>query len=105
MIRPMKHVLAMLSFSVASFLALPAQAWTPPAVGQACKGLRGSGPEVQAISGNYLGGRAIRDGVVDWKSFQSCFRSAAVCETWLSHKALRYPLAPGFARCTPVVLR
>ena len=84
---------------------LPAAAWTPPAVGQACHGTRGPGPARVAIAGNFLGGRAIRHGIVDRKSFQACFRHAEGCERWLSAKARQFPLAPGFATCTQVVLR
>lgn len=85
--------------------ALPAQAWTPPAVGLACKGLRGPGPTHTAIAGNFLGGRAIRHGIVDRKSFQGCFRTAEACERWLAGKAAHFPVQPGFATCTVVVLR
>lgn len=86
-------------------LAVPAAAWTPPSVGAACSGTRGAGPERAAIAGNYLGGRALRHGMVDRKSFQGCFRSAAACEHWLAGKARHFPLQPGFATCTRVVLR
>lgn len=82
-----------------------AVAWTPPSVGRACPGARSDGPRVSAIAGNYLGGRLVRDGIVDRMSFQGCFATLTACERWLSEKAVRYPLAPGFARCTPVVLR
>ncbi len=97
-------LLALLAVSAGLALA-PAQAWTPPSVGTACKGVRGGGPQVERIAGNYLGGRRIRDGIVDRKSFQSCFRTVEHCEGWLAEKALRYPLQPGFATCTRVVLR
>jgi hypothetical protein len=110
MIRPMKN--ASFPFSAVAFAVmllplanLPAEAWTPPAVGKACAGARGNGPQYQAIAGNFLGGRLIRDGIVDRKSFQSCFRTARLCENWLVEKARYYPLAPGLAQCTPVVLR
>jgi hypothetical protein len=83
----------------------PARAWTPPAVGQACSGLRGGGAPVERVAGNYLGGRLVRLGVVDRKSFQSCFRDVGACERWLAGHARRYPLEPGFASCVAVRLR
>ena len=85
-----------------------AQAWSPPVVGQACAGMRaGGGAQASQvrIAGNYLGGKAMRDGLVDRKSFQACFDDVALCERWLAAHAIRYPLQPGFARCTPVTLR
>lgn len=85
--------------------ASPALAWSPPSVGQACKGMRGNGPEVGLIAGNFMGGRGVRDGVVDRKSFQACFARIENCETWLANHAIRYPLGPQIAACTPVVLR
>jgi hypothetical protein len=91
---------AMLAASV-----LPAAAWTPPAVGQACSGTRGPGPRMIAIAGNYMGGRLIRDGIVDRKSFQACFQNADRCELWLADKARQFPLRPGIATCSQVVLR
>jgi len=101
----MKNLAAALLALSAGFATLPAQAWTPPSVGTACKGTRGGGPQIERIAGNYLGGRRIRDGIVDRKSFQSCFRTVERCEGWLAAKAARYPLQPGFATCTRVVLR
>lgn len=86
-------------------LTVPALAWSPPTVGQACTGLRGPGPEVIRISGNYLGGRVQRDGVVDHRSFQSCFRDKASCERWIAGLAGRYPAQPGLSTCTSVRLR
>lgn len=86
-------------------IAAPAFAWTPPPVGKACSGTRGPGPELVAIAGNYLGGRPVRDGVVDRKSFQACFQTVSACQDWLAGKAVAFPLAPGFATCTPVTLR
>lgn len=83
----------------------PALAWTPPAVGQACRGARGDGPGYALIAGTYLGGRQIRHGIVDRKSFQGCFRTVDSCESWLSRHALRYPVSPQVARCTRVTLR
>lgn len=83
----------------------PASAWSPPSVGQACPGARGPGPQQVAIAGNYLGGRAIRDGIVDRKSFQACFHTLDRCEIWLADRARHFPLAPGIATCTPVVVR
>lgn len=85
--------------------ALPAAAWSPPPVGQNCHGTRGPGPRMTAIAGNFLGGRPVRDGIVDRKSFQACFQTVDRCELWLAEKARQFPLRPGFARCTPVVLR
>lgn len=85
--------------------ALPAAAWTPPVVGQACGGTRGPGPRTVAIAGNYMGGRLIRDGIVDRKSFQACFQNADRCELWLAGKARQFPLQPGIATCTRVVVR
>lgn len=87
-----------------------AAAWTPPRVGPACHGLRHAGPPVIRIAGNFLGGRRVghgflRQSVVDYKSFQNCFGTLQACETWLAHHALRFPLRPGFATCTPVRLR
>lgn len=101
----MKNISAALFLLSASLLAMPALAWTPPSVGTACKGARGGGEQVERIAGNYLGGRHIRDGIVDRKSFQSCFRTVEHCQGWLAEKALRYPMQPGFATCTRVVLR
>ncbi|HRE21905.1 MAG TPA: hypothetical protein PKW21_12870 [Rhabdaerophilum sp.] len=101
----MKNMLLTLLAVSAGLVVAPSQAWTPPSVGMACKGLRGGGPQVERIAGNYLGGRLIRNGIVDRKSFQSCFRTVEHCEGWLAEKALRYPLQPGFANCTRVVLR
>jgi hypothetical protein len=82
-----------------------AQAWSPPAVGRACAGMRGDGPRVTAIAGNYLGGAPTRGGMVNRMAFQGCFARLDACETWLADKARRYPLPPGIATCTPVVLR
>lgn len=67
--------------------------------------MRGSGPQHVAIAGNYLGGRPVRDGVVDWKSFQACFQTADRCEGWLAAKSRHFPLRPGFATCTQVIVR
>lgn len=100
----MKPVFA-LALAVLPFLASPAAAWSPPAVGQPCAGARGGGHAKFAIAGNYLGGRPIRLGIVDRKSFQSCFRTVEHCESWLARKAQHYPLQPGFATCTRVTLR
>lgn len=83
----------------------PAWAWTPPSVGQACSGLRGGGAPVERVAGNYLGGRLVRLGIVDRKSFQSCFRNHEACERWIAGHARRYPLEPGFATCVAVRLR
>lgn len=85
--------------------ALPAAAWTPPAVGQACSGTRGPGPRTVAVAGNYMGGRLVRDGIVDRKSFQACFGSTDRCELWLAGKARQFPLQPGIATCVRVVVR
>lgn len=105
MIRPMKFLIApAVATLVLPLLAVSAAAWTPPNVGQACKGVRGGGYAKSAIAGNYLGGRPIRLGIVDRKSFQSCFRTVEHCEHWLVTKARRYPLQPGFATCTRVTL-
>lgn len=76
----MKNIAAALFALFAGLSLAPAQAWSPPSVGTACKGLRGGGPQVERIAGNYLGGRLIRDGIVDRKSFQSCFRTVEHCE-------------------------
>lgn len=83
-------------------LASPALAWTPPPVGVPCQSARHFKADTLVIAGNYLGGRAVRDGVVDWKSFQACFHDVASCEQWLGRQASVYPLRPGFARCTPL---
>jgi hypothetical protein len=83
----------------------PAAAWSPSAVGLACAGLRGSGPRHVAIAGNFLGGRPVRDGIVDRKSFQACFSNVDRCEMWLAGKARQFPLAPGISSCRAVVLR
>jgi hypothetical protein len=95
---------AALALAFAAFVS-PAAAWSPPSVGTACAGSRGPGPERVAIAGNYLGGRALRHGMVDRKSFQGCFRSTDDCARWLAGKARHFPLEPGFATCTRVVLR
>lgn len=96
-----------LSFSLAALAlaTIPAQAWSPPSVGQTCGGTRGAGPRHVAIAGNYLGGRPVRDGIVDRKSFQACFQTVDRCELWLADKARQFPLQPGIATCTRVVLR
>lgn len=91
--------------AVLGILPAPALAWQPPAVGIACKGARGGGSMLTAVAGNYLGGRPLRDGIVDRKSFQACFRSEAQCAAWLAGKAASYPLGPGIATCAQVVLR
>ncbi len=96
---------AALSLAALTVAVAPAAAWAPPSVGKACPGTRGSGAQQVAIAGNYLGGRPIRDGIVDRKSFQACFATLGHCEHWLAGKARAYPLTPGFARCTPVVVR
>lgn len=96
---------ASLAVSASCLLLAPALAWSPPSVGQACKGLRGSGPEVELIAGNFMGGKAVRDGVVDRKSFQACFARVENCERWLAHHAARFPLQPQIAACTPVSVR
>lgn len=100
----------MVSLAALAAMAVPASAWSPPAVGQACQGTRGPGtrgPGSQqvAIAGNYLGGRPIRAGIVDWKSFQACFQSVDRCEAWIADKARQFPLQPGIATCVQVVLR
>lgn len=100
----MKLRFAALALALAG-LSQPASAWTPPSVGLACSGTRGPGPARVAVAGNFLGGRAIRHGMVDRKSFQGCFRSEADCERWLAGKAAHYPLQPGFATCVRMVLR
>lgn len=94
-----------LSLSLLAASVGTASAWTPPDVGRACPGMRGAGLRHEAIAGNFLGGRAIRNGLVDRKSFQSCFASADRCEAWLADKARQFPLVPGFATCTRVVVR
>lgn len=100
-----RRAFAILALSAGLLFASPVAAWSPPDVGQACRGGRGSGPALSAISGNYLGGRRVRDGIADWKSFQGCFRSADQCERWLAGKARAYPLSPGRAACVRVTLR
>ena len=99
------RVMALAALIAAPLAIIPASAWTPPAVGQACQGMRGSGPDYAAIAGNYMGGRALSAGMVDRKSFQACFRSAAACDDWIARHAARYPLGPHVASCTRVVLR
>lgn len=84
--------------------ASPALAWTPPSVGTPCHSVRHAKADSLLIAGNYLGGRPVRAGVVDWKSFQACFRDVASCEQWLSRRASAFPLRPGIARCTPVTV-
>lgn len=79
-------------------------AWTPPAVGIPCHVSRSMPVAVERVAGNYLGGRAVRDGIVDRKSFQACFRDRQSCERWLARHAQRYPLQPGFATCTVLTL-
>ena len=79
-----------------------AQAWTPPSVGAACRAPARSPVEYTLIAGHYLGGRLVRDGLVDRKSFQGCFRDVATCQTWLARRASAYPLQPGIATCVPV---
>jgi hypothetical protein len=100
----MKRRFAAVALLLAGMTA-PSLAWSPPAVGTACRGTRGPGPERVAIAGNYLGGRPIRHGIVDRKSFQGCFHTTEACERWLAGKAAHYPLQPGFATCTRVTLR
>ncbi len=73
-------------------------------MGIPCHGGRHLKQDTPLIAGNYLGGRPVRAGVVDWKSFQACFRDVASCERWLGRHAVNYPLRPGFARCTPVMV-
>lgn len=90
-----------ISVVVWAALVAPAYAWTPPSVGTPCRSPSRS-VEVDLVAGNYLGGRTQRDGVVDRKSFQACFRDFASCETWLAKRAGDYPLQPGFATCVPV---
>ncbi|WP_206110837.1 hypothetical protein [Rhabdaerophilum calidifontis] len=99
------RLLAGAAFSLGLLAASGASAWTPPQVGAACKGARGPGPKLTAIAGNYLGGRHIRDGIVDWKSFQGCFRTAEACEIWLAGQARRFPVTPSRATCVSVTLR
>jgi hypothetical protein len=91
--------------ALGSILAGQAFAWTPPGVGKTCATQRGHGPTYSKIAGNYLGGKLIRDGVVDRVSFQGCFENEQSCTAWLAEKSLTHPVSPGFARCTPVVLR
>lgn len=81
-----------------------AEAWTPPSVGKACHVGRNAGTDVTLIAGNYLGGRRVRDGIVDWKSFQGCFHTAQACQSWLARHAISHPLQPGFATCTTVTV-
>jgi hypothetical protein len=88
--------------SVVLVSAFPALAWTPPAVGIPCHVTRNMPVDVTLIAGNYLGGRAHRNGVVDRKSFQACFRDVASCENWIAKRAGDFPLQPGIATCTPV---
>ena len=95
----------LLSLSLLAASAGAASAWTPPDVGRACHGTRGPGLRHEAIAGNFLGGRPIRNGLVDRKSFQSCFASVDRCEAWLAGKARQFPLVPGIATCTRVVVR
>jgi hypothetical protein len=78
-----------------------ASAWSPPPVGTPCRAPARAG-EVTLVAGNYLGGRAQRNGVVDRKSFQACFRDIASCELWLARRAGDFPLQPGFATCVPL---
>lgn len=100
----MRHRLSLAALAMIAGTA-SAAAWTPPAVGAACKGMRGEGPRVTAIAGNFLGGAPMRDGTVSRVSFQGCFARLDHCETWLADKAKRYPLQPGIATCQSVVLR
>lgn len=99
------HYKLLLSLSLMAASVGAAAAWTPPEVGRACPGTRGPGLRQEAIAGNFLGGRAIRHGVVDRKSFQGCFASVDRCEAWLAGKARQFPLVPGLATCTRVVVR
>jgi hypothetical protein len=100
----MNKAIGALVFGGTILSAGAAWAWTPPSVGAACRVGRSGGAEVTLIAGNYLGGRRVRDGIVDWKSFQGCFRSADACQSWLARHALSHPLQPGFATCTPVTI-
>jgi hypothetical protein len=92
-----------LAFTGGLFAASPVFAWSPPSVGVPCHSAR-HGRDTVVIAGNYLGGRPMRAGMVDWKSFQACFRDVVSCENWLGRRAVAYPLRPGFARCTPIVV-
>lgn len=98
-------LIPVLALAAGAFVAGEAAAWTPPSVGQSCHGTRGGGAPLVGIAGNYLGGRPIRNGIVDWKSFQGCFRTAEQCAVWLSDKARAYPLAPSRATCVQVTRR
>ena len=99
----MRRMLGIAAFAALSIGA--AFAWTPPNVGKACAGQRGPGATLTMISGNFLGGRVIQGGMVDQKSFQACFKSVEACEHWLAGHAKSFAVQPGYARCTPVVLR
>lgn len=96
-----------LALAVPMLLAgvVAASAWTPPSVGRACTGLRGGGIAYGAVAGNYMGGRALQAGVIDYKSFQACFRNEAACGEWLARHARRFPLGPTIASCERVTLR
>lgn len=103
-----RGVLAALLVSGAACLPLDAaQAWSSPRVGAACKGLRGAGPVVERVQGNFMGARRLRtiNTDRDVKSFQACFHTVQACEHWLQRKSHAYPLGPAFARCTVVTLR
>ncbi|MCA0402023.1 MAG: hypothetical protein LCH38_14565 [Proteobacteria bacterium] len=96
-----RSAVLVLSLALLAGLGSEASAWTPPGVGRACNARDAS----TAYAGNFLGGKTVRDGIVNRLSFQGCFTSRAQCENWLADKATRFPVGPGFARCTPVALR
>jgi hypothetical protein len=98
-----KTLLVSALFALAGLL--PAFAWSPPSVGQTCHGLRGGGAVYEAVAGNYMGGRAAGAGMIDYKSFQACFRSEEGCSRWLAMHQQRYPVGPLMATCTRVTLR
>lgn len=91
--------------SVSMLAYAPAQAWSPPEVGKACPKIGGAGNPVTLISGNYLGGKLMKSGMVDRVSFQACFEDEQTCSTWLAEMAITHPLKPGYARCTAVLVR
>lgn len=99
----MRRTLAVAAF--AAYSTASAFAWTPPSVGTACAGQHGPGATLTMVSGNFLGGRALSDGRTDYKSFQACFKSVEACEHWLAGHSARFAVQPGYARCTPVVMR
>ncbi|CAN1508469.1 hypothetical protein MCEMSEM23_00705 [Rhabdaerophilaceae bacterium] len=100
----MRFLVSLAFASLVSGASTLAYAWTPPAVGIPCHVSRGMPAAVNLVAGNYLGGRPLRDGYVDRKSFQACFRTIESCERWLARQAQHYPLKPGLAACTPLTL-